>query len=169
MNASLHSASGGSAAGGGRPRPQPLPTGDEGAGQASAKKGILSRLHSVLARVRGSDAVPGAKSTPRTAGIASADRTGAHHAAGGAASWEISSARRLGGIGDGASSGQLHHMLQNHNHESLEVADGRVLAHALGQLDKSRPLSQRLGVLEELTELVRTYKVRMSPHRLWSP
>jgi len=42
-----------------------------------------------------------------------------------------------------------------------------VFAHALSQLDQSRPLIQRLEVLDELTELVRAHKFADLP-ALWA-
>ena len=90
------------------------------------------------------------------------------HARGGAGDYASVGAHggARGGAAGGAG-GQLHQMLQSQQHASLEVADQRVFAHALSQLDQSRPLMQRLEVLDELSDLVRAHKFADLP-ALWA-
>jgi hypothetical protein len=130
-------------------------------GTVRKRLGFLNRLHSVLARVRGPDGASASpnKGAARTSHALISSRTPTH-GANGAADKDGEAAKRVVG------GRQLHQMLQPHEKESLHVTDRRILAHALAQLDQSRPLMQRLEVLDELSELVRIYKFADLP-ALW--
>ena len=141
--------SAGGAAGGGGGSSSQQTSHEEGAGQGGPghKKGFgfLHRLHSVLARVGGAKA-PASREAPRLRET--------HPGWGGAAS-------RAAGAG-----GHLHQLLQPSD-SSSHVADSRVLANALQQLDKSNDVVMRVKVLDELSVLVKTHKFADLP-ALWA-